>query len=218
MITRSPRTSSKVLILITATLWIARVVELSRALTLRIIFPCWWTQVCRRPSASLDDSQRRLAERAGCILLPIHTHTIWLLAWLGVVSVTPLIEISRPKTRPLSPPRILPQLFRVFVFWGGGGTPPREIYSVLHSQPKFRWRSSRAREEGGGVYSFFRSRSRRGGPFKRTNRGQENRNGGIGNRGPINREHERARFSTNILLDQRHRHSLSASDEALCIL
>ena len=127
MITRSPRTSSKVLILITATLWIARVVELSRALTLRIIFPCWWTQVCRRPSASLDDSQRRLAERAGCILLPIHTHTIWLLAWLGVVSVTPLIEISRPKTRPLSPPRILPQLFRVFVFLGGGHPTTRNL-------------------------------------------------------------------------------------------
>ena len=133
MITRSPRTSSKVLILITATLWIARVVELSRALTLRIIFPCWWTQVCRRPSASLDDSQRRLAERAGCILLPIHTHTIWLLAWLGVVSVTPLIEISRPKTRPLSPPRILPQLFRVFVFLGGGA--PHHAKSTLFSTP-----------------------------------------------------------------------------------
>ena len=174
MITRSPRTSSKVLILITATLWIARVVELSRALTLRIIFPCWWTQVCRRPSASLDDSQRRLAERAGCILLPIHTHTIWLLAWLGVVSVTPLIEISRPKTRPLSPPRILPQLFRVFVFLGGGHPTTRNLLCSPLPGPKFRSGSVR-RERGweGGAFSFyslFRSRSRRG-PFKRTNRG-----------------------------------------------
>ena len=220
MITRSPRTSSKVLILITATLWIARVVELSRALTLRIIFPCWWTQVCRRPSASLDDSQRRLAERAGCILLPIHTHTIWLLAWLGVVSVTPLIEISRPKTRLCLPNFCFAPTFPCFFL--SLGTPPREIYSVLHSQPEISVgsvRRERGWEAGRLVFFFSFQKSESSRSFQTDEPwSQENRNGGIGNRGPINREHERARFSTNILLDQRHRHSLSASDEALCIL
>ena len=150
MITRSPRTSSKVLLLIAATLWIARVVELSRALSLRIIFPCWWTQVCRRPSASLDDSQRRLAERAGCILLPIHTHAI---AWLGL-GHAPHRNFEAENQASVSPSH-LPQLFR-FLFCFGGGTPPREIYSVLHSQPEISVGGVR-RERGweGGRLVFF---------------------------------------------------------------
>ena len=170
MIRRSPRTSSKVLLLIAATLWIARVVELSRALSLRIIFPCWWTQVCRRPSASLDDSQRRLAERAGCILLPIHTHAIaWLLAWLGL-GHAPHRNFEAENQASVSP-SILPQLFRFSFFGGGHPTTRNLLCSPLPARNFGRWRSSRARVgRGESVYSFFRSRSRRG-PFKRTNRG-----------------------------------------------
>ena len=144
------------------------------------------------------------------------THTIaWLLAWLGVVSVTPLIEISRPKTRPLSPPRFLPQLFRVFVFLGGG-TPPREIYSVLHSQARNFGRGAFVASEGGkgeafilfsevGVVEEVLSNGRTAEPRKPGRRHREPRPHKSGTR-------------ARALLDQRHRHSPSASDEALCIL
>ena len=131
MITRSPRTSSKVLILITATLWIARVVELSRALTLRIIFPCWWTQVCRRPSASLDDSQRRLAERAGCILLPIHTHTPSLGFSPGLVS-RPSSKFRGRKPGLCLPLEFCPNFSVFSFFWGGA---PHHAKSTLFSTP-----------------------------------------------------------------------------------
>ena len=112
--------------------------------------------------------------------------------------------------------------FSVFSFFWGGA--PHHAKSTLFSTPRpeisVGERSSRARV-GSGAFSFFFSfqKSESSRSFQTDEPwSQENRNGGIGNRGPINREHERARFSTNILLDQRHRHSLSASDEALCNL
>ena len=112
--------------------------------------------------------------------------------------------------------------FSVFSFFWGGA--PHHAKSTLFSTPRpeisVGERSSRARVgRGRRLFFFQKSESSRRSFQTDEPRSQENRNGGIGNRGPINREHERARFfSTNILLDQRHRHSLSASDEALCIL
>ena len=172
MIRRSPRTSSKVLLLIAATLWIARVVELSRA---RYPFVSSFHVGGHRSAADrLRPSTIHNVgspSARGAFSFP-STHTPSPGFSPGLVSVTPPIEISRPKTRPLSPPRFCPN-FSVFRFLGGG-TPPREIYSVLHSQPEISVGGVR-RERGweGGRLVFillFRSRSRRG-PFKRTNRG-----------------------------------------------
>ena len=87
--------------------------------------------------------------------------------------------VSRPssKFRGRKPGLCLPldfcPNFSVFSFFWGGHPTTRNLLCSPLPGPKFRSGSVRRERgwEGGGVYSFFRSRSRRGGPFKRTNRG-----------------------------------------------
>ena len=107
--------------------------------------------------------------------------------------------------------------FSVFSFFLGGGTPPREIYSVLHSQARNFGRGAFVASEGGKggrlVFILFSevgvvevlSNGRTAEPRKPGRRHREPRPHKSGTR-------------ARALLDQRHRHSPSASDEALCIL
>ena len=138
MIRRSPRTSSKVLLLIAATLWIARVVELSRArypFVSSFHFGGHRSAADRLRPSTIHNVGSPSAR--GAFSFP-STHTPSPGFSPGLVSVTPPIEISRPKTRPLSPPRFCPN-FSVFCFVLGGA--PHHAKSTLFSTPSPKFRS-----------------------------------------------------------------------------